>query len=141
MSITSAEENYFLTHDPDLGNGESANLIDGHWTGGYQKPGFGEPAGGWTWVTGEAFSLVRELVEYHVGGRASLTTLVAMKTTLSLPMDLSLVAAKLGMMQMARALQVILSEYEVAPVPEPSTYMAGLSALGLLGLFGWRNRK
>lgn len=26
-------------------------------------------------------------------------------------------------------------------VPEPSTYFAGLSALGMLGLFGWRNRK
>lgn len=27
------------------------------------------------------------------------------------------------------------------PVPEPSTYLAGLSALGMLGMFGWRNRK
>ena len=26
-------------------------------------------------------------------------------------------------------------------VPEPSTYLAGLSALGMLGLFGWRSRK
>ena len=26
-------------------------------------------------------------------------------------------------------------------VPEPSTYLAGLSALGMLGFFGWRNRK
>jgi hypothetical protein len=26
-------------------------------------------------------------------------------------------------------------------VPEPSTYFVGLSALGLLGLFSWRNRK
>ena len=26
-------------------------------------------------------------------------------------------------------------------VPEPSTCLAGLSALGMLGLFGWRNRK
>lgn len=30
---------------------------------------------------------------------------------------------------------------EATPVPEPSTYLAGLSALGMLGLFGWRNRK
>ena len=30
---------------------------------------------------------------------------------------------------------------EATPVPEPSTYFAGLSALGMLGLFGWRNRK
>ena len=27
------------------------------------------------------------------------------------------------------------------PVPEPSTYIAGLSALGMLGLFGFKNRK
>ncbi len=30
---------------------------------------------------------------------------------------------------------------DTAPVPEPSTYLAGLSALGMLGLFGWRSRK
>jgi hypothetical protein len=29
----------------------------------------------------------------------------------------------------------------ISAVPEPSTYLAGLSALGMLGLFGWRNRK
>jgi type VI secretion system secreted protein VgrG len=29
----------------------------------------------------------------------------------------------------------------VAAVPEPATILAGLSALGMLGLFGWRNRK
>ncbi len=28
-----------------------------------------------------------------------------------------------------------------SPVPEPSTYLAGLSALGMLGLCGWRNRR
>jgi hypothetical protein len=28
-----------------------------------------------------------------------------------------------------------------APVPEPSTYLAGLGALTMMGLFGWRNRK
>ncbi len=28
-----------------------------------------------------------------------------------------------------------------SPVPEPSTYLAGLSALGMLGLLGGRNRK
>lgn len=33
-------------------------------------------------------------------------------------------------------------EFEAfSAVPEPSTYIAGLSALGMLGLFGWRNRK
>ena len=26
-------------------------------------------------------------------------------------------------------------------VPEPSTYLAGLGALGMLGMFGWKNRR
>lgn len=30
---------------------------------------------------------------------------------------------------------------QLTAVPEPSTYLAGLSALGMLGLFSWRNRK
>lgn len=29
----------------------------------------------------------------------------------------------------------------VAPVPEPTTALAGLGALGMIGFFGWRNRK
>jgi hypothetical protein len=29
----------------------------------------------------------------------------------------------------------------VTPVPEPSTYLAALIALGMAGLFGWRDRK
>lgn len=29
----------------------------------------------------------------------------------------------------------------LSTVPEPSTCLAGLAALGMLGLFGWRNRK
>ncbi len=37
----------------------------------------------------------------------------------------------------------VLTEFQVSavPIPEPSAYLAGLSALGMLGLFGWRNRK
>ncbi len=31
--------------------------------------------------------------------------------------------------------------WSLQPVPEPSTYLAGLSALGMLGVFSWRNRK
>lgn len=33
------------------------------------------------------------------------------------------------------------SATDFSSVPEPSTYLAGLSALGMLGLFGWRSRK
>jgi PEP-CTERM motif len=33
------------------------------------------------------------------------------------------------------------SRWSLMAVPEPSTYLAGLSALGMLGLFGGRNRR
>ncbi len=42
---------------------------------------------------------------------------------------------------LSRDQTVYLDGVSVAPVPEPSTYLAGLSALGMLALFGWRNRK
>lgn len=67
--ITSAEENelvYSLIADnPDLwvsvdvvnktdGEGTPIQVTLGPWIGLYQRPGSAEPAGGWTWVTGEA---------------------------------------------------------------------------------------
>jgi hypothetical protein len=57
VTITSAEENLFLTNNSDLGNFDNGgDLLDGYWTGGYQPSGSIEPGGGWAWVTGEAFS-------------------------------------------------------------------------------------
>lgn len=53
-TITSVEENRFLTEHAMLGGGIGI-LINLHWIGGYQPPGSDEPAGGWTWVTGEPF--------------------------------------------------------------------------------------
>src|SRR5512139_2788696 len=50
-TITSAEENQFITNV--LGNGISdlSSPIYYHWIGGYQPDGSVEPAGGWSWVT------------------------------------------------------------------------------------------
>lgn len=52
VSITSREENEFIV----------SNLSDamppgrrGYWIGAWQPPGSEEPAGGWTWVSGEPF--------------------------------------------------------------------------------------
>ena len=49
VTVTSAAENKFLT---DTYGGAA---IDMYWMGGYQPSGSPEPAGGWSWVTGEPF--------------------------------------------------------------------------------------
>lgn len=53
-SITSAAENGFLTANiaPLASSGPSIEV----WIGGYQPPGSVEPAGNWTWTSGEPWS-------------------------------------------------------------------------------------
>ena len=58
-TISSEDENQFVY---DLFNGDSrywyldgAGNSEGPWLGAYQPSGSDEPAGGWTWVTGEPF--------------------------------------------------------------------------------------
>jgi hypothetical protein len=60
-TVTSAEENEFIYNnlvsvDDSLWNTDSDGNGIGPWLGGWQPPGASEPAGGWTWVTGETFS-------------------------------------------------------------------------------------
>jgi hypothetical protein len=50
VTITSASENAFLTDN------FGASGLQLHWTGGIQPAGTVEPGGGWSWVTGEAFT-------------------------------------------------------------------------------------
>ncbi len=52
VTVTSAEENRFLTEHASLGAG-GADRLERHWMGGYQVAGASEPAGGWVWITGE----------------------------------------------------------------------------------------
>src|SRR3954462_10897118 len=54
-TITSADENAFVFN---LADQNAAVWYSGYgpWLGGIQPAGSGEPAGGWSWVTGEAFS-------------------------------------------------------------------------------------
>jgi len=55
-TITSAEENLYIygliKDDPRYWLWDGVNAA-GPWIGGYQPPGSPEPAGGWSWVTGE----------------------------------------------------------------------------------------
>ncbi len=49
VTITSLQESLFITNE--LG----VSAIQSRWIGAVQPPGSPEPAGGWTWVTGEPF--------------------------------------------------------------------------------------
>ncbi len=55
-TITSATENNFVasTFAPILAQLPSAPIIA--WLGGYQPTGSSEPAGGWSWITGEPWA-------------------------------------------------------------------------------------
>ena len=58
-TLTSADENTFvwdLLTDYNAALSRSSPFNRWFWLGGYQPAGSTEPAGGWTWVTGEAWS-------------------------------------------------------------------------------------
>ncbi len=53
VTITSAEEDRFVA---GLLSTQMTTLAENYWLGGYQPSGSSEPLGGWSWVTGEAWS-------------------------------------------------------------------------------------
>lgn len=58
-TLTSADENAFvfaLADFPQFWAMDGAGNNEGHYLGGFQPEGSPEPAGGWQWVTGEAWS-------------------------------------------------------------------------------------
>ena len=67
VTITSAAENQFVYNlvagDDRYWTVEPTKNGEGPWLGGYQPSGSPEPAGGWTWVTGEPFSYTN----WHAG--------------------------------------------------------------------------
>jgi len=52
VTLTSANENLWVTNNILSAVGTGVNV----WLGLFQQPGSVEPAGGWSWVTGEAFT-------------------------------------------------------------------------------------
>ncbi|MBE7499156.1 MAG: PQQ-binding-like beta-propeller repeat protein [Verrucomicrobiales bacterium] len=54
VTVSSAEENRFLTEHPGLGAAE-ADRLNRYWMGGHLGEGAAEPEEGWAWITGEPF--------------------------------------------------------------------------------------
>ncbi|MBE7499155.1 MAG: PQQ-binding-like beta-propeller repeat protein [Verrucomicrobiales bacterium] len=54
VTVSSAEENRFVSEHAALGQGTGA-LLEQYWLGGFQPAGSAEPAGDWRWVTEEPF--------------------------------------------------------------------------------------
>ncbi|MCX5806370.1 MAG: lectin-like protein [Proteobacteria bacterium] len=130
VTITSAEENLFLTNDANLGDGNS-NLLHSHWTGGFQPPGSTEPDGGWSWVTGEAFSYSNwELGEPNDSGATEDRIIFdhGIHSDGKAWNDLTGTVATAG----------YVVEYESTAVPLPSAFL--LFAPGLAGLAAIRRR-
>ena len=81
-TITSAQENTFV-HNLITANEYWINVgVDsrGPWLGGYQPAGSLEPAGGWTWVTGEAFVYQNWGISAFTGSANSQKTILLAKT-------------------------------------------------------------
>lgn len=133
-TITSAAENNFV-YGLVSGNLNYWHITGteswGPWLGGLQPPGSSEPAGGWTWVTGEAFSYqnwaalqpnnnggAENRIQFHghnaPGGAATWNDLTD------------------------TAVQYVRG-YVIESIPEPSVFT--LLGMGLLGIVAWRKGK
>ena len=129
-TITSSEENYFISYNEDLGNGS----IDSIWLGGYQLDGSVEPDGGWQWVTDEDF----DYANWHTGepnnspaGENRLVFQHGWNTDGKEWNDLTGSWLQRG--------YVVEYEASSAPVPEPSTIF--LLCTGLVTLVGGKFRR
>lgn len=121
-TITSQAEQDFIV-------GQFGDAIRAKWLGGFQPPGSPEPAGGWQWITGEAFVYTNwEPTEPNNSGGNENRLLFATAglATLGVWNDLNGEAPP----------ATFVNGYVVEFVPEPSTVT--LAALAILGLAIYR---
>ncbi len=132
-TITSGAENLFITSlvesDPDT-------IVLDLWIGGLQPVGSAEPAGGWSWMTGEPFNFSNWAPgtpdDFGVGEDR-----------------IDIVRANYGLnangvfwddVHSSSGIAGYVVEFEATPVPEP-TECAGLASLALIGFWAWRRSR
>jgi hypothetical protein len=141
-TLTSGDENAFV-YNLAAGN-DSAWFIDtpgngiGPWLGGQQTSFTSEPAGGWVWITGETWSETNWAANEpsNVGGVEDKLQLFGV-LTLKAPNWNDM--ANNGNAPDGPARSYII-EYNVNPIPEPSTY-ALFIGVAVIGLALWRRRR
>ncbi len=125
VTITSLEEDRFVASL--LGSQKTTNA-ENYWLGGYQTVGAVEPLGGWTWVTGEAWTYSNWYVNEPNNGVGGTQNYLHYWPEGTWQWD-----------DMDNRNTMVGYVVEQNPVPEPATMF--LLGTGLVGLAGVRNRR
>ena len=139
-TITSAAENSFvfalLGGNANFWINDNAGNKQGPWLGAFQPAGSVEPGGGWTWVTGEAFSFTAWGTGEPNNSGGVEDSLQYFGFGASIPVAPRWNDAR----GTNNAIHGYLVEFNSAPVPEPETGVLLAAGLLLTGLAARRRR-
>jgi hypothetical protein len=130
-TITSLEEQNFIYSELVAITNFPGSPVHFTWLGGYQEPGSPEPAGGWSWVTGEPWS-------YANWAQGNPDNAGGNENYLSMAKEDWRGGVGKWNDSIGSSTLLPIIEYESSPIPEPAT-MIPLGS-GLLGLWGARKK-